>query len=197
MARPYRRPVRPGAGACAGLNPSAAPPTRRCAAAFAAGAPARPAAPANASPVSSGPQPNSESTTQPRNFPIRGYHGRAFVPNAHQAELDHGDWTGIWGGSPPPCEGANSHHQPPTGAKRNKNGFSQDPPKEIAWFRSRLEPILLRVSVQLVRTDFFTEPARARRQDEMQPVPVIPCREETTARVDVLRRRPHAGRWER
>ena len=43
----------------------------------------------------------------------------------------------------------------------------------------------------------FTEPARARRQDEMQPVPVIPCREETTARVDVLRRQPHAGRWER
>ena len=43
---------------------------------------------------------------------------------------------------------------------------------------------------------------------EMQPVPVIPCREETTARVDVLRRQPHvrvdvlrrqphAGRWER
>ena len=31
----------------------------------------------------------------------------------------------------------------------------------------------------------------------MQPVPVIPCREETTARVDVLRRQPHAGRWER
>ena len=29
---------------------------------------------------------------------------------------------------------------------------------------------------------------------KMQPEPVIPCREETTARVDVLRRRPHAGR---
>ena len=27
---------------------------------------------------------------------------------------------------------------------------------------------------------------------KMQPVPVIPCREETTARVDVLRRYPHA-----
>ena len=30
---------------------------------------------------------------------------------------------------------------------------------------------------------------------KMQPVPVIPCREETTARVDVLRRRLHASRW--
>ena len=47
---------------------------------------------------------------------------------------------------------ATTNHQ--QGRNGTKTVFPRTPPKEIAWFRSRLEPISLRVSVQLVRTDF-------------------------------------------
>ena len=97
---------------------------------------------------------------------------------------------------------ATTNHQ--QGRNGTKTVFPRTPPKEIAWFRYRREPFSLRVSVQLDRTDFLN-PARVSLLNrleqgdkmKMQPVPVIPCREETTARVDVLRRQPHAGRWER
>ena len=57
----------------------------------------------------------SESAIQPTQFPIRGCRGQACT-NAHQAELDHGDWNGtyihtyIHGQAACPCEGANGHH---------------------------------------------------------------------------------------
>ena len=138
------------------------------------------------------------------NFQSKAPRTRAFVPNAHQGELDHGDFTDVWAGNPPI-----QLHQPPPhtttrGETEHRRFFPGPSPRKLRgsglglnqfrfkfWFSwsTRIFQNPARVS--------FTEPARARRQDEMQPVPVIPCREETTARVDVLRRQPHAGRWER
>ena len=48
---------------------------------------------------------------------------------------------------------ATTNHQ--QGRNGTKTVFPRTPPKEIAWFRYRLEPFSLRVSVQLDRTDLF------------------------------------------
>ena len=166
---------------------------------------ARSAPPASAAGTLSTPStPPSDSAAQPTKFPIRGYHGHSTAPFANQAELDHGNWTAVCAGNPH----IQLHQPPPPNTTHNKMDsfwFFPGPTQGNCvvqviglnqfrfkfWFSwsTRIFQNPARVS--------FTEPARARRQDEMQPVPVIPCREETTARVDVLRRQPHAGRWER
>ena len=47
---------------------------------------------------------------------------------------------------------ATTNHQ--QGRNGTKTVFPRTPPKEIAWFRYRLEPISLQILVQFVRTDF-------------------------------------------
>ena len=89
--------------------------------------------------------------------------------------------------------------------------FPQPGPGGLVWERGRLEGWVAVVGWQLQRSGLtifllrFSSSGRISLLNrleqgdkiKMQPVPVIPCREETTARVDVLRRQPNAGRWER
>ena len=96
---------------------------------------------------------------------------------------------------------APQHQQQPIGAVPI---FPRTHPRKLRGSGHRLEPISLQILVQYVRTD-LKNPARVSLLNRLEQgdkikmqLPLVNrCREEDTASVDVLRRRPHAGRWER